>query len=94
MLTSEIISNDPIIPPKIPTSLYALGHDKIPIPTNALNVLVNDSAIVNLTMYFSDFLSLVILPSNVTSDSLLEEYSSDKFCLFGLLILKVGLSFL
>ena len=42
----------PIIPPYIPTSLKALGADKIPIPTKALNELVNASTKVNFTEYF------------------------------------------
>ena len=67
-----IIIMEPRIPPKIPTYLYALGHERIPIPTKALNVLVNDSESLSFTMYFSECLNLDILPSNVILAFLLD----------------------
>lgn len=44
-----------------PISLNDEGHDSMPIPTIALNVLANASRLVSLTMYFSDFLNILSL---------------------------------
>jgi len=59
----------PKIPPISPTSLKAEGQDKIPIPTRALKVLVKASAFVNLTIYFSDFLSASNLAYSVLASA-------------------------
>ncbi len=58
MITMITVQIAPLIKP---TSLKEEGHDRIPMPTMALKVLANASALFNLTIYFSDFLSMLNL---------------------------------
>lgn len=67
ILESATTTIVPTIPPMIPTSFIADGVDKIPIPTNDLNVFANASVLVNFTYVFSDALILASLTSNVNS---------------------------